>query len=307
VIFSAFQRGEKMKKFFFVISIIAAMTLSTDALAGSLIAAGIINAPDNSVKIKGILYFAADDKIHGVELWKNDGTRAGTVMVKDINPNGSSYPVCLTDVNGILFFQANDGTHGTQLWKSNGYEAGTEMVKLINPGGGSYPVCLTDVKGTLFFQANDGVHGAELWKSDGYEAGTVMVKDINPNGGSYPSALTNVNSTLFFQADDGTHGVRLWTSDGYEDGTVMVKDINSPAAPPAPSNPAPGTYITNMTKNENNPFYTDLAPAQDQLNLTSDQSQYQNSLLSLNDDQVDLHDCLLMASDWISCGITYLE
>jgi ELWxxDGT repeat protein len=77
-----------MKKFFFVISIIAALTASVNARGGSLIAAGIINAPENSVSINGILYFASDDKIHGVELWKNDGTEAGTEMVKDINPYG---------------------------------------------------------------------------------------------------------------------------------------------------------------------------------------------------------------------------
>ena len=47
------------------------------------------------------------------ELWKSDGTAAGTVLVKDINPgSGGSYPGDLTDVNGTLFFTADDGTHG---------------------------------------------------------------------------------------------------------------------------------------------------------------------------------------------------
>jgi len=30
---------------------------------------------------------SARDDINGIELWKSDGTDAGTVMVKDINPN----------------------------------------------------------------------------------------------------------------------------------------------------------------------------------------------------------------------------
>ena len=36
------------------------------------------------VEMGGILYFAADDGIHGWEPWRSDGTVAGTYMVKDV-------------------------------------------------------------------------------------------------------------------------------------------------------------------------------------------------------------------------------
>ena len=66
------------------------------------------------------------------ELWKSDGTAAGTVMVKDINPgSGNSAPLSLTNVNGKLYFAANDGADGDELWKSDGTAAGTLMVKDI--------------------------------------------------------------------------------------------------------------------------------------------------------------------------------
>ena len=43
--------------------------------------------------MNGTLFFAANDGMHGVELWKSDGTAAGTVLVKDINPgSGGSDP-----------------------------------------------------------------------------------------------------------------------------------------------------------------------------------------------------------------------
>src|SRR5204863_2838820 len=98
---------------------------------------------------------------HGYELWKSDGTEAGTVLVKDINLGSEgSFPSSLTAVNGTLFFGAFDPTHGYELWKSDGTEAGTVLVKDINLGReGSVPCFLTAVNGTVFFAAYDPTRG----------------------------------------------------------------------------------------------------------------------------------------------------
>ena len=91
--------------------------------------------PSGMVAIGSTTYFSADDGTHGRELYKSDGTAAGTVLVKDINPGSAdSDPGNLTNVNGTLFFTADDGTHGTELWKSDGTTAGTVLVKDIYPG-----------------------------------------------------------------------------------------------------------------------------------------------------------------------------
>jgi ELWxxDGT repeat protein len=142
------------------------------------------------VNIGDTVYFTADDRKYGRELWKSDGTAAGTVMVKDIRSGDVNYhfmssnPKFLTNVNGTLYFTADDGTNGRELWKSNGTAAGTVMVKDIRSGDVNYhfmssdPANLTNVNGTLYFTADDGTNGTELWKSNGTVAGTTLVKDI---------------------------------------------------------------------------------------------------------------------------------
>jgi ELWxxDGT repeat protein len=175
--------------------------------------------------VGGTLFFGASNETDNYELWKSDGTEAGTVMVKDIDTSGSSYVDYLTVMGSTLFFEAYDGTNGYELWKSDGTEAGTVIVKDINHGGDSWPWFLTVMGSTLFFTASNETGNYELWKTDGTEAGTAMVKDINPGGAGDPSSLAVMGETLFFAANDGTAGYELWMSDGTEAGTVMVKDI----------------------------------------------------------------------------------
>ncbi len=103
----------------------------------------------------------------GFELWKSDGTAAGTVLAADINPgpDGSSISEIVA-VNTTLFFNADNEIGGRELWKA-GATSSPEMVKNIFPGQKhSTPTHLTNVSGTLFFSADDGANGRELWKSD---------------------------------------------------------------------------------------------------------------------------------------------
>ena len=71
------------------------------------------------------------------ELWRSDGTRAGTRLVAHFPP--WLFPRELTNVDGTLFF-ALDGrwTYGSELWKSDGTRSGTRRVDRIG-GGGSFP------------------------------------------------------------------------------------------------------------------------------------------------------------------------
>lgn len=185
---------------------------------------------DNIVQIGSTLFFAANDSANGTELWRSDGTAAGTTLVRDINtgPN-SSQPSDLTAVNGVLFFTAREDTNGRELWRSDGTAAGTVLVSDIYPGSNSSnPDELIDVDGTLFFSAYESTGGRELHRSDGTDNGTVLVANINPGSNNAdPQELFNLRGTVFFSAVDGVHGRELWKTDGTAPGTAMVADIRS--------------------------------------------------------------------------------
>jgi ELWxxDGT repeat protein len=172
----------------------------------------------------------------GQELWKSDGTEAGTILVKDINPgSSSSSPSSLVDVNGIVYFLANNGTEGTELWKSDGTEAGTLLVKDIQTGSGSANVSNMIAAGNLlFFTITDGSNFLDLWKSDGTEVGTVLLRNNIISASSSPY-FGQANGTLYFTGNSAANGVELWKSDGTSAGTVLVKDINTGTGSSSPA------------------------------------------------------------------------
>jgi ELWxxDGT repeat protein len=174
---------------------------------------GYDSQPLNFTNFNNLCYFAAEDGINGRELWKSDGTAAGTVMVKDINSGGNSSPNNLIVINGVLYFRSNNGTDGNELWKSDGTTAGTVLVKDINPGSTNSSISnVTNVDNVLYFTATTANNGAELWKSDGTTAGTVLVADLNPGtASSSPTNLVNLNNVLYFSATNGS-GIGLWNA-----------------------------------------------------------------------------------------------
>ena len=125
--------------------------------------------------IDDALFFTVNSVEHGNELWRSDGTEAGTFMVRDIWPGANSSGLFgLTNIGGTLYFTANDGVHGEELWLSDGTYEGTELVADFTGGssGGGSPRQITAVGNTIFVTATSEDYGTELygWIQDSNQA-----------------------------------------------------------------------------------------------------------------------------------------
>jgi len=157
------------------------------------------NSIEEFVTLNDQSFFVANDGIHGLELWKTDGTVENTVLVKDIyEGSDSSNPNKFIQFNNELYFTANEGINGIELWKTDGTEEGTILVKNIHESHriSSYPNNFAVYNNELYFTATDYfINGSyQLWKTDGTENGTVKVYDA---GGSNISKLIVANNKLY--------------------------------------------------------------------------------------------------------------
>lgn len=167
-----------------------------------------------------LVIFSADDGAHGREPWITDGTLAGTFLLADLNPNGSSAPAgfaCGGPFGATIVFGADDGVHGREPFISDGTTANTRLLADVHQTVGSDPTDFV-VSGFLqplaiTFAADDGAIGREPWTSDGIV--TMALVDLQPGAtGSDPRAFTYAGSILHFVADDGTTGREPWIWDG---------------------------------------------------------------------------------------------
>lgn len=190
--------------------------------------------PAEFTQVGAQTYFSASGSANGgnvdVELWRTDGTPAGTRLVADIEPGPTgSAPSNFAGMGGMLYFAATTSASGRELWRSDGTAAGTTLVKDIVPGssgvGGPLNLQALD-EHTLLFAGYQAATGYEPWVSDGTAAGTRLLLEIRPGTlGGNPHSFQVAGRSAFFIADDGVHGEELWVTDGTAAGTHLVIDL----------------------------------------------------------------------------------
>lgn len=188
------------------------------------------NYPDATLlNVNSSLLFIADEKLIGPKnLWRSDGTTAGTVMEHDFEGFPSYFGMMDGDA---IFFDSR------KLYRSNGMPNGTSLfMDLSNTLGQNYTVGFNGMvklneKHIFYFStSSDNISlGGELWTTDGTTTGTQVIKDINPGRASGVNSVSGaiVGNKYLFAADDGALGSELWITDGTSDGTEIVKDLRT--------------------------------------------------------------------------------
>lgn len=201
------------------------VTTGTDAKT-QLLYTGLGNSFSALTSYNNKLYFAYDDGIHGTELWTSDGTVAGTVLFKDINPGvAASFPEALIINNGKLFFDAVGSNGLYNLYVSDGTDPGTALIRngilLVGGHGGIHPILGTNI----YFDSDNGTGtGNGLWKTDGTT--TALVKgDIIAS--EVPGMYAVMNNKLYLNVGEATTGTELWVTDGTTAGTNIVKNLRA--------------------------------------------------------------------------------
>lgn len=182
------------------------------------------------------MYFSVN-RSSAFELWKTDGTTAGTVLVK----SGYGGPISNFIVfDNQLFFTATESATGNEIWTTDGTTAGTQIKHDIFPnnlnpffGFGSNPDHFFIFNNEMYFaarsydQPSNTIIGRELWKTDGTTAS--LVKNINTyvsnnveGSGLNLPRFTIYQNELYFNGNDDANGFDLWKTDGTTAGTVKA-------------------------------------------------------------------------------------
>lgn len=240
----------------------------------------------NMYVMNDTLFIAANDGVHGKEIWKSDGTIAGTSILKDIVPN--TYGSINGDFkalafNNKLYFVANlgTGTAGYELYETDGTEAGTVSIKSI--GNPLFDGAATD--NYFVFTGFDAANGYEPWVSDGTAAGTHLLKNLTPGATSSMAMkkFAKLNNKIYFESGangvNSAYGNYIWETDGTEAGTVL---FNSHTDALIYGTSSDGNHLILTMANYGNRYWVTNGNSSQSFEITGLGMPYNNSFIDLN-------------------------
>jgi ELWxxDGT repeat protein len=153
--------------------------MRTDGTVAGTAVVAPLHRPQQAVVGADAIYLVDFDAAGGNELWRSDGTAAGTARVVDLAPGREQGVLRLSRCgSNRVFLAATDGVTGLEPWISDGTAAGT--VRLIdgNPNGNGNPTFLGVAGDRCYFLLDDGVHGIEPWQAPVGATGAAVVQSL---------------------------------------------------------------------------------------------------------------------------------
>lgn len=157
------------------------------------------------------------------QLWRSDGTAAGTVLLRDFG-RITGGPSVVLPASGIRVFFTDDFVETVRLWRTDGTAAGTFQLKDFGiPGRYQGTITWTQRLGeSMLFTLQDTVNGTRLWRTDGTAEGTRLLRrlDASADVALWPPQV--VDGTVVFTLTDEGPSLEVWKTDGTEAGTVRL-------------------------------------------------------------------------------------
>ncbi|MDR6159238.1 ELWxxDGT repeat protein [Chryseobacterium sp. SLBN-27] len=244
--------------------------ISDGTTAGTFEMTGINNVGNSLQESNGNVFFFGSNSIYGKELWKTDGTIAGTTIVKDINPGSNSSIINekMYKFNNKIIFTATANNFNLELWSTDGTNSNTVSFYPLNNGYPTfYDYDVESYNGMLFT-----ING-NLWKTDGTFSGTSLIYNNIPN----------INKLTYFK--NKTY-INTNTNIYYVDQTNQVSILNNPSGTilQAIASSSNGNYLALREYNNDTSkiyFFDDTNLFQSDIKFTADSKfiEYQNKLL----------------------------
>ncbi|MCA8971098.1 MAG: hypothetical protein KDC95_15000 [Planctomycetes bacterium] len=164
----------------------------------------------------GYVWFRGNTSTAGQELWRTDGTPAGTVLFADLVAGTASSKALPHSACGdrLLFF-ATDATNARGLWTTDGTTAGTSVLLPMASTNVSIQQTMQGVgQRVLFSYEATSFAGHELVLSDGTLTGTLMITSKSIVDASSNSVFHGfLGKQLLFSGRSAATGIELWSTD----------------------------------------------------------------------------------------------
>lgn len=183
--------------------------------------------PRHFTPFAGHVYFSAlcnGDR----ELWRTDGTVAGTTFVQTIWPERfvASNGVGELTTNGqLLVFTAYDWTAGAELWATDG-NAAYLLTDVLAASAVGFPSHLVMHGSDVYFTLQGTGSVGRPWKATTTPFTETQLADVILIASLNAHAFVAHAGRVYFPAQAAGLGTELWSTDGTPAGTQLVADIN---------------------------------------------------------------------------------